>query len=181
VRTREAAIGNLFADAMRISMRADAAVINGGGIRAGRLYAPGSAITPRDILAELPFNNRVVTVELPGRELKAAIENGLSRLPLAAGRFPQVSGISATYDPARSAGDRILTMLVDGASLDQTKTYRVAVLDFLERGGDDYTAFRDAVRITPDNDAPLLASEVMAYIEKLGTVRAQAEGRLAVQ
>ena len=36
VRTREAAIGNLIADAMRASTKADVAITNGGGIRAGR-------------------------------------------------------------------------------------------------------------------------------------------------
>ena len=61
VRTREAAIGDLITDAMRASAHADAAVMNGGGIRAGRVYAPGTAITRRDILSELPFGNRVVT------------------------------------------------------------------------------------------------------------------------
>src|SRR6266851_10101848 len=55
VRAGEAAIGNLIADAMRESARADAAVINGGGIRASKVYAPGSTITRRDVLAELPF------------------------------------------------------------------------------------------------------------------------------
>ena len=43
VRTREAAIGNLFADAMRAAMHADAAMLNGGGIRAGKTYAAGRA------------------------------------------------------------------------------------------------------------------------------------------
>ena len=43
VRTREAAIGNLFADAMRDGMHADAAILNGGGIRAGKIYAAGRA------------------------------------------------------------------------------------------------------------------------------------------
>src|SRR5712672_1146011 len=70
VRTREAAIGNLFADAMRSSVKADAAVTNGGGIRAGKVYAAGSAITRRDILAELPFNNRVVEIEINGGDLR---------------------------------------------------------------------------------------------------------------
>ena len=41
VRTREAAIGNLFADAMRASTSADVAIINGGGIRAGKIYRAG--------------------------------------------------------------------------------------------------------------------------------------------
>src|SRR5205823_2264310 len=93
VRTREAAVGNLFADAMRVGTRADAAILNGGGIRAGKTYQPGARISQGDVLAELPFNNRMVVVEISGAALKSAIENGLSLLPRASGRFPQVSGI----------------------------------------------------------------------------------------
>src|SRR5205807_10170501 len=74
VRTREAAIGNLFADAMRIGMRADAAILNGGGIRAGKTYAPGARISQGDVLAELPFNNHVVVVEISGATLRSAME-----------------------------------------------------------------------------------------------------------
>ncbi len=42
VRTQEAAIGNLIADAMRAGTDADIAITNGGGIRGGRIYPPGS-------------------------------------------------------------------------------------------------------------------------------------------
>ena len=65
----------------------DVAVTNGGGIRGGKIYAPGTTITRRDILAELPFDNRVVTIDISGAELKQAIENGLSQLPNPAAAF----------------------------------------------------------------------------------------------
>jgi 2',3'-cyclic-nucleotide 2'-phosphodiesterase (5'-nucleotidase family) len=178
VRTREAAIGNLIADAMRAGTRADAALVNGGGIRAAKIYRPGQTLTHADILAELPFNNRVVVVELPGAALKAAIENGLSALPGSSGRFPQVSGIKVVYDTSHLPGSRVVSMQVDGAPLVETKTYRVAILDFLARGGDDYTMLRDALRITPDNDAPMLVNEVAEYVRKIGTVRSTVEGRV---
>ena len=181
VRLREAAIGDLFTDAMRVSTRSDAAVINGGGIRAGKVYPAGSAITRRDILAELPFNNRIVVVEMTGRELRHAIENGLAALPNAAGRFPQVSGMRVEYDPSRPPGERVLAMSVGGAPLVEGKRYRVAVLDFLARGSDGYTMFREATRITPDNDAPLLANAVMAYIRQLGEVRVDVGERLVAK
>jgi 2',3'-cyclic-nucleotide 2'-phosphodiesterase (5'-nucleotidase family) len=181
VRTREAAIGNLFADAMRVSMRADAAVLNGGGIRAGKTYEPGARLSQGDMLAELPFNNRIVVIEISGRDLKRAMENGLSLLPRPSGRFPQVSGIEVRFDLARDPGNRVIAMKVAGAALDEGKIYRVAVLDFLARGGDDYTMFREAKHITPDNDAPLLINEVVGYLRKLGTVRTGVEGRVAAK
>ena len=178
VRTREAAIGNLFADAMRSSLNADAAVTNGGGIRAGKVYNPGSAITRRDILAELPFNNRVVEIEINGGDLRRALENGLSQLPAAGGRFPQVSGLAIEVDLKRPAGDRIVAISVGGAPLDDARIYKVAINDFLARGGDGYVWFRDAKHILPESDSPLLANAVMAYVKNLGTVRAAVEGRI---
>jgi len=178
IRTREAAIGNLFADAMRVSMKAEAAVINGGGIRAGKVYAAGSDIRIRDILAELPFNNRVVVVEITGADLLLAMENGFAQVPVPAGRFPQVSGIKVVFDPKQPMRKRILSLEVAGKPLDPARVYRVAVLDFLARGGDDYVTFRTAKRVTPDADAPLLANEVIGYLKSLGTVKSAPEGRI---
>ena len=81
VRSRETAIGALVADAMRWSAQTETAITNGGGIRGGKVYPPGAILTRRDVLAELPFGNRLVTLDVSGAALTAAIENGLSRLP----------------------------------------------------------------------------------------------------
>ncbi|MEX2036813.1 MAG: bifunctional UDP-sugar hydrolase/5'-nucleotidase [Xanthobacteraceae bacterium] len=181
VRAREAAIGNLVADAMRKSARADVAIMNGGGIRSGKVYPPGTAITRRDILAELPFGNRLVILDVDGRALRQAIENGLSLLPNVSGRFPQVSGLAVEFDPQRAAGNRVLSIKVGGAPLDPSKTYRVATNDFLARGGDGYAAFAAVRPLLPIDDTPLLANEVMVYLRDLGTVRTGVEGRMAAK
>jgi 2',3'-cyclic-nucleotide 2'-phosphodiesterase (5'-nucleotidase family) len=164
---------------MRAGTHADAAVVNGGGIRAGKDYQPGARITYGDVLAELPFNNRIIVVEIGGADLRRAMENGLSALPAASGRFPQVSGIALEFELARAPGNRITAMRVGGAPLDERKIYRVAVLDYLARGGDDYTMFATAHRITPDNDAPMMVNEVVEYLRRIGTARTGVEGRIA--
>jgi 2',3'-cyclic-nucleotide 2'-phosphodiesterase (5'-nucleotidase family) len=178
VRTREAAIGNLVADAMRAKTGATAAIMNGGGIRGGKVYAPGTAITRRDILAELPFGNRVVTIDVKGRALREGLENGLSRVESAAGRFPQVSGLAIEYDPQRAAGRRIVSIRIGGKPLEPSRTYRIATNDFLARGGDGYAGFAGAPQLIPADDAPLLANEVMVYVRNLGTVRTGVEQRV---
>jgi 5'-nucleotidase / UDP-sugar diphosphatase len=178
VRKQEAAFGNLVADAMRERTRADIAIMNGGGIRGNKLYTPGTTITRRDVLAELPFGNRVVTLNAKGAELRQAIENGLSRLPNAAGRFPHVSGLKIEFDPRRPAGSRIVSIRSRDAPLDPNKTYRTATNDFLARGGDGYSAFANIKPLLPIDDAPLLANEVMIYLRQLGTVRGGVEGRV---
>ena len=180
VRTGEAAIGNLIADAMRAKSGADAAVTNGGGIRGGKVYPAGSTITRRDVLAELPFGNRVVTIEIRGRDLRSALENGFSRLADAAGRFPQVSGMTIQFDPRLPPGKRIKSIRIGGKPLDPNRIYRIATNDFLARGSDGYDTFGKARSLLPADDSPLLANEVMAYLHKLGTVQTGIQGRIDV-
>jgi 5'-nucleotidase / UDP-sugar diphosphatase len=181
VRTREAAIGNLVADALRWSAQTEVAVTNGGGIRGGKIYPPGTTITRRDVLSELPFGNRLVTLEVSGRDLKAAIENGLSRLPNPSGRFPQVSGLKIEADVSRPPGNRVLSIKVGDAPLYEGKIYAVATNDFMARGGDDYTAFEQSKPVIPLNDSPLMASEVMDYIQDIRTVRTGVDGRIVLK
>jgi 2',3'-cyclic-nucleotide 2'-phosphodiesterase (5'-nucleotidase family) len=181
VRTGEAAIGNLFADAIRAATGADAAVINGGGIRANKPYPPGSTLKRRDIFSELPFGNHVALIEIDGRELKAAIENGLSLLPRAAGRFPQVSGLTIEANIRQPAGERVVSIKIAGAPLQESKIYKIATNDFMARGGDGYVAFRDAKQLIRDYDGPLITNEVINYVRKLGTMRTGVEGRLILK
>ena len=180
VRGREAAIGNLIADAMRERSRADAAIMNGGGIRGGKVYEPGAALTRRDVQAELPFGNHLVALDVKGSDLRLALENGLSRLPAAAGRFPQVSGMTVEFDPRQPAGSRVLNVMVGGAPLDDNKTYRVAVNDFMARGGDGYP-FAAIDPLVPLEDTPLVSDEVMIYLRGIDSVRTGVEGRMTAK
>lgn len=181
VRSREAAVGNLIADAMRARTRADAAIMNGGGIRGGKIFEPGTAITRRDILSELPFGNHLVTVDIKGRALWNDLENGLSRLPAAAGRFPQVSGLRIEFDPQRPPGSRVLSIAVGDKPLDPDRTYRVATNDFMTRGGDDYSGLAAINPVIPLKDTPLIADEVMIYLRDLGSVNSRVEGRISAK
>lgn len=181
VRGGEAAIGNLIADAMRAAVGADIAITNGGGIRGNTTYAPGAQITRRDILTELPFGNRTVLLEISGQAILDALENGVSQIENAAGRFPQVSGITVTYDPAQPAGSRIVSVTKDGQPLDPAATYKLATNDYMAGGGDGYTAFESGKPLLGTRDAKLMANDVMAYLQKAGTVDAKVEGRVTTK
>jgi len=178
VRTNEAAIGDLYADAIRDTTESDIAIINGGGLRGGKLYPPGSPISRRDVLLELPFGNHVAVLAISGKDVRAALENGISLLPRAAGRFPQISGMRFEADLSRPAGQRVLSVHVGNAPLDEAKIYRMATNDFMARGGDGYTMFRDAKQLVSDVDGPLISNDVMVYLRKLGTVKTGTDGRI---
>ena len=177
VRGREAAIGNLFADAMRSMTGADVAFTNGGGIRGGRIYEPGTALTRRDILTELPFGDYTVVLQVTGRDVVAALENGLGMIEVGAGRFPHLSGLSVVYDPGRPAGERVLDVRRDDAPLDLDATYSLAVNDYNAGGGDGYD-FADKPRLIDEYAGQLMATQVIDYVAAQGTVAPVVDGRL---
>lgn len=181
VRSGESAIGNLVADAMRSATGSDVAITNGGGIRGDRQYSAGSELSRRDILAELPFGNKTVVVELTGAQILAAIENGISAIEEGSGRFPHVSGLSFEAELARPPGQRVTTIRIGGEEFDPAASYRVATNDFMYRGGDGYSVFADGTVIVSAADGNLMASEVMAYVRAKGTEGATVSGRITIR
>jgi 2',3'-cyclic-nucleotide 2'-phosphodiesterase (5'-nucleotidase family) len=179
VRQQESNLGNFIADVMRSAVGADVAITNGGGIRTNALF-PAGRITRKDVLAWLPFGNVVVKVAVPGAVLREALENGVSQWEQVAGRFPQVSGLRYSFNPARPAGSRIVEVRVGDRPLDEAATYTVATNDFMLRGGDGYTMLaRGQVLVSPV-DGPVLANAVMDAIQRLRTISPKLEGRITV-
>lgn len=178
VRAREAAIGNLVADALRGHFNADAALINGGGLRGNREYRVGYSFSRRDLMTEMPFGNVGMLLELTGAELLGVLEHGLSAVEFGAGRFPQISGITLTYNPDAPAGSRLREVQVGGAPLDPARRYRLATVDFLARGGDGYAGLRGARVLIDAAAGPLLVNVVAEAIERAGAVAARVDGRL---
>ncbi len=144
-RTRETNVGNLIADAFRKAMRADVALLNGGSIRADSLISAGR-LSKRDLLAIIPFKNKVVKLELTGAALRSMLEHGVARSAedTQPGRFPQVSGIRFTFDAGRPAGSRVIDVMVNGVPLDDKRKYTLATADFLADGGDGYEILKSA-------------------------------------
>ena len=180
VRSRECLMGNLIADAIRLATSADIAITNGGSIRGNRTYPAGHTITRRDVLAELPFGNRTVLVEITGADVRAAIENGVSDIDNRGGRFPHVSGLKVVVDEKKPAGARVLSVEHNGRPLDSAAKYKVASNDFMLAGGDGYTALGRGRTLIGKTDGRLLADIVMSHIRAIGTISGAVEGRLVL-
>ncbi|MEM8553214.1 MAG: 5'-nucleotidase C-terminal domain-containing protein [Pseudomonadota bacterium] len=179
VRSTESAFGNLTADAMRVETGADLALTNGGGIRGDTQYEPGTVLSRRTILTELPFGNKTVLLELSGADVLAALENGVSAIEDGGGRYAHVSGMTYSFNPSMPAGERVVEVMVDGAPLDAAATYTLATSDFLGKGGDGYSMFADKTSIIEANAAELMAAQVMRAFES-GTAVPVMDGRVAV-
>ena len=117
----ETAFGNLLADAMREATGADIALSNGGGIRGDTVYPPGTRLTRKMVLTELPFGNKTVVLRLTGAQVRQALENGVSRAEHPSGRFPQVSGLAFSFDGREPPGEHVTRVTVGGAPLEDAK------------------------------------------------------------
>ena len=181
VRSQEAAIGNLIADAIKASTGAEVAITNGGGIRGNKQYPAGVKLARRDILTELPFGNATSMVELPGADLRAALENGVSLLESRGGRFPQVAGLKVEFDARAPVGSRVVSVQVNGEPLDPARRYKAATNNFMLAGGDGYSAFGKGRVLIGPTDGKLLANEVMLFVRQRAPVEPRAEGRIVIR
>src|SRR5262249_36581067 len=151
LRAGEMPIGNLFADAIRAETGADVALMNAGSIRGDRVY-PAGPLSRGTLIAMHPFGNVIAVVRVTGRLLLDALANGVSKLPAAAGQFPQVSGMTFAVDPNAPPASRVKDVTVNGRPLDPGRTYTLALPDYLLKGGDDYRMF-GAATVVVDPEA----------------------------
>lgn len=172
-RGAESKMGNLISDAIRATYGVDVALQNSGGLRADLNAGPA---TRGDVFAVLPFGNIVVTGNLKGSDLLAALENGVSDVSGSAGRFIQLSGVRFAYDPAKPVGSRVLwAVLSDGKPLDPNATYKVAANDFMTVGGDGYTSL---TKIANPVTREQLYEVAVNYVKSTGTIDPKVEGRI---
>ena len=196
-RTEETNLGDLITDALvwkatQEGEAVDAAITNGGGIRA---TIEAGDITKKDINTVLPFGNTLSIIKITGAELLEVLEASTFCTPEAIGGFPQVSGIEFTLDTTKSydQGDeypgttyfapktinRVTITSVGGKDFDPAATYTIATNDFMASGGDTYYRF---VNATANYDLGIAMDEVvMQYITDVlgGTVTAEKYGEPA--
>jgi 2',3'-cyclic-nucleotide 2'-phosphodiesterase (5'-nucleotidase family) len=127
-RSRQTTVGTLICSRLRDCLAADAGLFNGGGIRASRDYP--ERFTYGDIEDEVPFDNEVVVVALPGRVLRDAIAASRAKAPVESGAFLQVDDRMVVTEPGHEL------IAIDGAPLDLERRYHVATVRELLLGLD---------------------------------------------
>jgi 5'-nucleotidase len=180
-RTKETNVGNFITDAFRKSTAADVGFMNGGSVRADSVIGPGK-LTERDLLSILPFKNKLVKIEVTGATLRAALEHGVSRSAEDSqpGGFPQVSGITFTFDASRPAGSRLVEVKVNNLPLDDAKRYTLTTTTFIGLdGGDGYSMFKGSTVVIPPEQA---STDVDTVRKAIGTkpIAPKIEGRINV-
>lgn len=181
-RAVECQMGNLVADAMLDRVRdqgVSIAIQNGGGLRAS---IDAGEITMGEVLTVLPFQNTLATFQLKGSDVVAALENGVSQVEEAKGRFPQVAGLKYSFDGSKPAGERISDVMVvaaDGttAPIAMDDTYGVVSNNYMRSGGDGYKVFSTNGMNAYDY-GPDLADVVAEYLAQNAPYTPYLDGRI---
>jgi 5'-nucleotidase len=129
-------IGNLVTDAFRSKSGTEIAITVGGStaqpIYAGPLVAADAFRTVGYGYNEVNgLGFRIVKFSLSGADLIASLEFGLSMAEYNDELFPQVSGMSYSYNLAKPIGERIISAEVGGNTLDPVQIYSITTNEFL--------------------------------------------------
>jgi 5'-nucleotidase/UDP-sugar diphosphatase len=157
VRSQETNLGNLVTLAYKIKVKADLCVTNSGGLRYSIL--PGK-VTYESVLMVLPFAGEIAISELTGSELKNYLEFVIFNLTPGSGSFPQMSGVDIV---ANRESKKITSLKINGANLNLTKKYLLALPEFIAGGGDKYP--KVVYRKTGFVDADVLKEYVLSVKE----------------
>lgn len=168
----ESSLGNLIADAQRVTTDAQFAFMNPGGIRAD--LAAGE-VTWGDLFTIQPFGNDLVSMDLTGAQIKTLLEQQWQGQTFA--RILKTSGLTYTWDNARPVGDRVTQILIaDATPLDPAATYRVTVNSFIAAGGDNFLVLAEG---TNRAIGPVDLDALVEYVESLPQpFSAAIEGRI---
>jgi len=158
-REGESSMGNLVVDAMREAVRADVAFSNYGGIRADLQSGP---ITPRDIFRVMPFENRIVVVNVTGNFIKELIEDKVS----GSGRGMLISGCRVVIDKTKPDREKVVELKIGGQTFIPSKIYKLAVTDYLLEGNSGFVRLTTIPSSQINYTGIMVRQAIINYISK---------------
>ncbi|MFE7804912.1 bifunctional metallophosphatase/5'-nucleotidase [Streptomyces sp. NPDC057430] len=191
----EKPLGNLIADAQLEGMApadkggAQLALMNPGGVRAPLVHKASGAegdgvVTYGEAYTVQPFTNMMTAVDLTGAQLITALQQQVSGPNQAAPKILQVSkGFTYTLDMTKTGADRIVTSSVklNGEAIDPSKTYRVAMNEFLAGGGDGFAVLKEHKnKLVGASDLDLFTAYLGAHSSASAPLTPPATGRITV-
>ena len=146
--------------------RADMGLINVGGLRSNM---PEGIVRRGDVMLIAPFENHLVVLEMKGKALRELMENIAS---------VGGEGVSGSVRMVITPDGKLVSATIAGKEIEDTRTYRIATLDYLAEGNDHMTALKKAAK---RHDLGILVSDLMAEsIIKNRVIDSKIEGRIVL-
>lgn len=147
----------VFDTGRRLAGKVDLSIANKGGLRSD---IPAGKFSKGNIINMVPFANMVTVIDVKGKDLAEVFDvmaltdgNGVSR------------NVSARYARTDNSA-RATEVLIDGKPIDPARTYRVATIDYLAKGGDYMTGLSRGTMVA-QSKVPVF-DELLQYIADNG-------------
>ncbi|KAH7099026.1 Metallo-dependent phosphatase-like protein [Auriculariales sp. MPI-PUGE-AT-0066] len=169
-KSAECVLGDVMCDAIKDYRKAaDFAVINGGGVRA---TIDQGTVTRGEVMTAFPFGNVVVEVPLSGIFSQHSLFNDRAVIS-----GVQVSKeLKIVWNPNNANGSRLISIDVNGAAIDKNKTYTVATIDFVAKGGDNQFPAQDMGKLAT---LDAMDEVLVRYINASSPIKADIDGRIS--
>jgi 2',3'-cyclic-nucleotide 2'-phosphodiesterase (5'-nucleotidase family) len=155
---KEAVIGDIVADAIRASAKADAAFIAATSF-SDTVALPKGNVNTSEIVDSLVYKSEnIVIVKLTGDQITKAFEQSLFLFPKSNSAFLQFSGLTVTVKPDGDAGKRVASIKTDAGDIDPKKTYKIAMPAPLANGGLAYFKIWQKTAIDKETDVTVEAA-----------------------
>jgi len=152
--SKESVVGDFVADAIHAAVKCDAAFIAADYFN--EVTIPKGAVANTDILRALVMPGDTITiVKLSGDQIQRGMERSLFLYPKFNSGFLQISGIVVTFRPESDADKRVISIKINGDTLEAGKTYQVAMPTPLAKGGLAYFKIWKASDIVKETDNTL--------------------------
>ncbi|MCR5504548.1 MAG: bifunctional metallophosphatase/5'-nucleotidase [Elusimicrobiaceae bacterium] len=151
-------LGDLFCDIIKQNTGAEICVINSGAVRGTGILAGN--ITNRVVEEVLPFQNKIMSVKADGKFIEKLVRKSLKE----SSSLFQYSGLKVKYSFKNNRA-KINEILVNGKPLEYTKTYTLAVPDFIANGNSEGYLFKKITDKKVISDT-FLADYFVKYIKE---------------
>lgn len=134
----ECTMGNLIADAQLVSARkidsnVSMSVVNYGGVRINFIAA--GAITRGLVYEVMPFENKIAIVSLSGLQIQTMCDQ------IAIRKGWPIAGLSFQIKDKKA-----INIKVNGQAINESIVYKIAINDYVARGGDNFEFMQKATK-----------------------------------
>jgi len=135
-------------------------------------------VTIRDLYRLYLYENKLVTIEVTGAQLKEALEHAAKQLPAYpwAGAAPSLpgytfdiaEGVSYQIDLRRTPGERVVNLTFEGQPLDPARKLRLAFNSYRWSGGGSYNMLRHGKVVHKVDEQ--VRELIIRYVQERGQV-----------
>ena len=178
-RYQETELGNLFADALRDTLKIDLMLLGSGSIRKTQL---GPILTYGDLFECMPYDDKIYLVRVTGEQFKQMVKHFIEATKDGEhGEFYQLShGFNITYDTASQTFEKFN---FNSAPLDDELPISIAIQAFHHKNFEQFLGVKLAD--TPGGNGMVIATSMDDVLEEYFAIAnrpfAEVEGRLIIK